>query len=74
MIVKNWNNKLKDKYAETSQKLSYLREKYKDIFKRLLAAESELKETRQTASSALVEVKAKEPEKKLSDNICAETK
>ena len=51
-----------------------MREKHEDISKRLLTAESELKETRQTASSALAEVKAKEVEKELSDNICAEAK
>lgn len=72
--LKVWNNKLKDKYAETSQKLSDLREKHDDISKRLLVTESELKDSRQTASSALIEVKAKEAEKKLSDNLCAETK
>ena len=72
--LKNWNNKLKDKYAEASQRLSDLREKHDNISKRLLVAESELKDSRQTASSALVEAKTKEAEKKLSDNLCAETK
>jgi SMC interacting uncharacterized protein involved in chromosome segregation len=72
--LKNWNNQLKDKYSETSQTLSDLRQKHDDISKRLLAAESEAKESRQTASSALIEIKTKEAEKKLLENLCADTK
>ena len=72
--LKNYNIQLKGKYEETSRELSHLHQKYEEISQRLFTAEAELKESRQLASSALVEVKTKEAEKKLSDQLCAETK
>jgi len=67
-------NQLKGKYAESSRKLSDLHQKHEETSQRLLTAESELKESRQVATSALVEAKAKEVQKKISDNLVAETK
>ena len=65
--LQNWNNQLQDKNTEMSRKLS-------DLLQKQVTAELELKDSRQIATSAMIEVKTKEAEKKLLENLSTETK
>jgi hypothetical protein len=68
--LQNGGFQFKDKDLQTSRGLSCLFQEYQETSRRLLSAETELKEWRRIATSALVDVKGSE--KQLSDNLCAE--